>query len=181
MTPTRRGVVVAALFLGAVGLVGAVYWQIERLRIEREDAADRSEREEQRVRSVEQMEAAKVAFSQSLVSVATMVERARGGKFTFGKSDQDTLRVLNQLLESKPAPICFNGARAASIKALESTAQFLASVVVDDTAEASAHEGERAIAQAESGAEVLATVEAAKQQVKSACDEWLLKNNAPLR
>lgn len=182
MKPSRRRRIAATIVV-AVGVVAAaLYWQVERLRNEREQEARRAGSEDLRVDTIESIDAAKAAFSRVLTDVRTMVERARTGQFNFRKADSDTLRVLYQLLVDKPAPRCFGTARLASLNAVEAAVAFLGATTLDGPAETATEEDQQgALKLAEMAPPIVASIGAAQQKVEDACTDWLLKNRATPR
>lgn len=179
MKHSRRKRIVVAIIVTIGAVAGALYWQVERLRAEREEAARRVQRENLRVDTIEDIDAAKAAFGRVLADVGTMAESARLGRFSFKKADSDTLRVLYQLLVDKPAPRCFGPARLASLNAVEAAIKFFGTTTLDGPSETVTDEDqERARVLTEMAPTVAESIAAARQKVDIACHDWLQKNGA---
>jgi len=179
MKPGRRNRIAATIVVAIGTATAAVYWQVERLRHERESEARLAASEELRVDTIESIDAAKAAFGRVLTDVRTMVDRARNGQFHFRKADADTLRVLYQLLVDKPAPRCFGSARLASLNAVEAAVAFLGTTTLEGPADTTTDEDQqRALKLAEMAPTVITSIAAAQQNVETACNEWLLRNGA---
>ncbi len=181
MTYPRKRTIVFSL-IAVIALAGGSYWQVERLRAQRKEAADRAAMEEKRIDSIANIDAAKAAFSRILADVGTVVDQAVKGSFSFKKADTDTLRVLHQMLVDKPAPRCFGPARLASLNAVEAATRFLGSTVIDAPSETLTDEDrDRARELAESAPAVVASIAAARQKIEVACNDWLRENANPPR
>lgn len=178
MKYSRKRTIVVALAT-VIALAGGSYWQIERLRAQRKESADRAALEEKRIDAIADIDTAKAAFSRILADVGAVVDQAVKGSFSFKKADTDTLRVLYQVLVDKPAPRCFGPARLASLNAVEAATRFLGSTVIDAPPETATDEDrDRARELAESAPSVVASIAAARQKIDVACNDWLRENAA---
>jgi hypothetical protein len=179
MKHSRHKRIIVAIFVTIGAMAGALYWQVERLRAEREETARRVQREDRRIDTIEDIDAAKAAFGRVLADVGTMVDSARFGRFSFRKADSDTLRVLYQLIMDKPAPRCFGPARLASLNAVGAAMKYLGETTLDGPAETVTDEDrERARVLTEMAPTVAQSITAARHSVEIACQDWLLKNGA---
>ena len=180
-TATKYGLAIGTLVLGVV-VAGGVYWQVEKLRAEREAESQATALANDRAGELASFDRAQAIFTRILADLGKLIERVRGGHSKFEQADREILLVLRNTIQSASAPRCFDSARAASLTAINAMEQLYRVTEVNMAAQkndpANDESGNQSLI--DTVPHVVAAIGVAQQAVSTACAGWLRGRETPL-